>query len=584
MPKTSGKYRFRKHDSIGANDAEDDERFLRDCFEDTGDLKTLLNCSHPARIVLGRTGSGKTALLLQLKRYSDNVLAVDPEHLSLNYIANSTIIQYLSSLGINLDPFYKLLWRHVFAVTIIQDRFDIVDEEKQKSFLDRFMERFESRESRTQKQRERERHKRALNYLRRWGDKFFQDVEHRTKEVTERFESEVVKTVKGSTGVDLLAGVGAAGVRFKDATEATSASKDIVGTELNHEIVNRAKTVIHEIQVQELAGIIELVNEILDDPQKPCYIMIDRLDEQWAEESIRHRLLKGLIDTVREFGKVRNGKIIVCLRIDLLERLFREMRSEAGFQEDKYRSLYFPICWTRPQLTNLLDKRIAILIRDQYTGYTPSCADIVPKDLNVGRKKRKRTISWILDRTWLRPRDAIEFFNACIRRAEGKAKLTQQIILEAEGEYSRGRLRAIAQEWFKDYPLLPDCAKALLANRESAFHLEDIDKKALDEWVLAVVGSEKSEAGRLWKLADSYYDTADSCYDTADSDEAVMNLRREVGLVFYRTGLVGLKTRTGLAVRWADNESYSVSPAELDNDTEVHVHPGVWRVLGINPF
>jgi len=525
---------------------------------------------------LGRTGSGKTALLLELQRRSDSVIAVAPEHLSLNYIANSNIIQYLSSLGINLDPFYKLLWRHVFAVTIIQDRFDIVDEEQQKNFFARFMERFESREVRTQKQRERERRKKALDYLRRWGDKFFQDVEHRTKEVTTRFESEVANTVKDSLGIDLRAGVAAAGGQVRCNTQDGHASKETARIEESQEIVNRAQTVIHEIQVRELGGIIELVNEILDDPQKPCYIVIDRLDEQWAEESIRYRLLKGLIDTVREFGKVRNGKIIVCFRIDLLEQLFGEMRSEAGFQEDKYSSLYLPIRWTRADLIKLLDKRIASLIRDQYTGYTPNHADILPKHVNVGRRKQERTIDWILERTWLRPRDAIEFFNACIRRAEGKTNLTQQIILDAEGEYSRGRLRAIAQEWYKHYPLLYHCAKFLMTNRKSSFRLGDFGKEKLEEWVLAIMTKEKSEKGRLWEVADAYF-------RNAGCDEAAMKLRREIGAVFYRTGLVGLRTQTGSPVRWADNESYTVSSAELDDDTEVHVHPGLWRILGINP-
>jgi hypothetical protein len=577
MAKASGKFRFRKHDNIGANDAEDDSRFLSACFADTGDVDTLLDCSHPARIVLGRTGAGKTALALELQRRSENVISVNPEHLSLNYIANSTIIQYLSSLNINLDPFFKLLWRHVFAVTIIQDRFDVVDEDRQKGLFTQLLEHFESKESRTRKQRQSERRKKALDYLQRWGDKFFQDVEHRTKEVTTRFEREVSKALQNSFGIDIMAGLSEASAGVRAGAKRASSSKEAVGVEETQEVINRAETVIHEIQVQELGGIIELVDEILDDPQKPCYVVIDRLDEQWAEESIRYRLLKGLIDAVREFGRLRHGKIIVCLRIDLLEQLFRETRSEAGFQEDKYRSLYLPIRWTHAQLIDLLDRRIGELVRDQYTEYVPKLIDIVPERLNIGRRGREKTSDFILDRTWSRPRDIIEFLNACIRRAEGKASLTKDIIFDAEGEYSRGRLRAIAQEWHRDYSHLPECAKTFLTNRSNAFRLGEIEEEVMAEWALAVVCDEKTQGGRVWELANDFT-------RATDQQEAAKKLRRGIGSVLYRTGIIGLRIQSGSSVRWADNESYSVSPAELDDNTHVHVHPGLWRVLGIDPF
>src|SRR5258706_5797700 len=91
----SEQYTFRNHDSIGANDAENDDTFLKECFEDTGDLATLCDLSHPQRIVVGRTGSGKSALLLQVARGQPGAITIEPESLSLNYITNSTIIRFL---------------------------------------------------------------------------------------------------------------------------------------------------------------------------------------------------------------------------------------------------------------------------------------------------------------------------------------------------------------------------------------------------------------------------------------------------------------------------------------------------------
>jgi type IV secretory pathway VirB4 component len=54
---------FKKHDDIGAATAEDDSLFLADCFMDAGDLDHLINCKDPKRIIVGRTGAGKSALL-----------------------------------------------------------------------------------------------------------------------------------------------------------------------------------------------------------------------------------------------------------------------------------------------------------------------------------------------------------------------------------------------------------------------------------------------------------------------------------------------------------------------------------------
>lgn len=62
------KFKFRRHATVWSAAAEEDEQFLLECFLDTGDLSTLVDCYNPRRIVLGRTGTGKTALLNQLAK------------------------------------------------------------------------------------------------------------------------------------------------------------------------------------------------------------------------------------------------------------------------------------------------------------------------------------------------------------------------------------------------------------------------------------------------------------------------------------------------------------------------------------
>lgn len=74
-----------------------------------GDLDVLRDVTNPRRIVLGRTGSGKTALLMQFKsEEQDRVIAIKPESLALNYISNSNILNFVLDLGVSLDIFFRL--------------------------------------------------------------------------------------------------------------------------------------------------------------------------------------------------------------------------------------------------------------------------------------------------------------------------------------------------------------------------------------------------------------------------------------------------------------------------------------------
>ena len=172
MPLPS-RFRFRKLDSIGAADAEEDAPFLKECFVDIGDLYALKDFSDPRRIVVGRTGSGKTALLLQLKEMESHVIEVQPESLALAYISNSNILNFFTELGVRLDVFFKLLWRHVFAVEILKHHFHIQSEAEKASFLLKVKSIFKDKKD-----------EKALEYLETWGKSFWQETEYRIKEVT----------------------------------------------------------------------------------------------------------------------------------------------------------------------------------------------------------------------------------------------------------------------------------------------------------------------------------------------------------------------------------------------------------------
>ncbi len=161
---SNGTFKFRKNDQIGAAGAEQDDEFLSKCFVDTGDLALLEDINDRRSIVLGRTGTGKSAILIKLhETQKGHVIRINPENLALTYVTNSTILNYFSRLGVNLDSFFKLLWRHVFVVEILRNHFKNGDAKENKSLLDRLRIKFSGNSQKDKEMRE------AIVYLTRWG-------------------------------------------------------------------------------------------------------------------------------------------------------------------------------------------------------------------------------------------------------------------------------------------------------------------------------------------------------------------------------------------------------------------------------
>lgn len=258
--------------------------------------------------------------------------------------------------------------------------------------------------------------------------------------------------------------------------------------------------------------------------------------------------------------------------MDLLEQVFKLLRTEAGFQEDKYQSLYLPLRWSHQQLESMLDSRLKRLIEDTYTGYEPTLKDVLPVAIRTGHGHSVKSSQYILERTWNRPRDAIQFLNLCIGKSEGKAKISRDAILNAEGEYSRKMLRALSTEWHAHFTSLPALAEALLSKRTSTFALGAVSDSCIEQWALLALDHNTTEHCKLRRLATAI----------CDSKVSMEIARCELFSILYQTGCVGVKLSSTTGPRWASNESYAVSPNELLLDTTILVHPGLWRVLGID--
>jgi len=537
------KFTFRKHASIGAAAAEEDAKFLAECFVDTGDLETLFDCSDRRRIVLGRTGAGKSALLGQLSGKAD-VIAINPETLSFNYLANSTVLQFFLGLGVKMDLFFKLLWRHVFTLELLRHRYDLAAPGQTIPLLERLKSHFTP-----------DPHKeRAIKYLTQWGSRFWEDTEYRIKEITSKLEDDLkAGATSHLPGVDF--GVGAA---------------SRLSEEQKLEVIQRGKSVINNIQMRELTDVLRFLNEdVFPDESDRVFICIDRLDENWIDEGFRYLLVRSLIETIRDFLQVRNVKIIAALRTDLVERVFRYTR-DPGFQEEKYRSLYLQIRWNKQQLLEVLNKRINTLVRQTYTKQPVGYADILPTKIG----KRVETPTYLIERTLLRPRDLIEFFNNIVENAAGKAALTQEMIFTGEGIYSKNRLRSLQDEWVSDYPSLIECS-SLLKQKPGSFRLSSFTREEVENFCLGY-SIENYDRGRSDLLSAQARAVADGIIPWEVFLRTTMH-------VFYLTGVIGLKTESYESYQWAHEGTATVVADTIGMETSAMVHPMFHRVLGIRP-
>src|SRR5260370_15206840 len=375
-----------------------------------------------------------------------------------------------------------------------------------------------------------------------WGTEFWETTEDRILEVTKKVET------------DLQA---SADVSIHDLIHLGAAGTNKLTEDQRHEITQRGQEVVNRTQMSKLTLLFRVLDEdILTDRKRKYFIVVDRLDEDWTDDVTRYRLIKALIETMKIFNsKVRMAKIIIALRADLFERVLT-FTTDSGFQDEKYRGLCLSITWQRTSLLNLLNKRINELVRHRYTAQVVTYKDLLP--VSVGQKKEKG-IDYLLDRTLLRPRDVITFFNICTRYAEGEQRISPQQLLEAEGLHSLERLRSISDEWCIDYPYLRSLCN-LLKKRPASFKLRDIQDKDLDDLYLEifVAGENPKQCEETSQLA--------AFFDKRIKDSA---LRVSIAQILYKVGVIGLKTASFRKTSWSSSELDIVSIIDIDDDTTI---------------
>lgn len=532
-------FRFRKNDRVGEAAAEADDKFLFDCFVDNGDLDVLRDCSAPQRIIVGRTGAGKSALLRVLETHEEHVISLAPEQLALSYLSNSEVLRFFEEAGANLDLFYQLLWRHVLAVELVKHKYRITNEAAQRTFLSSLSQIFQKDKAKEQ----------AVAYLRKWGENFWNETEYRVKEITGKIEQDL----KASLNTDLLG------------TKLDVGGAQKLTAEEKQEVINRGTRVVSQVQIKALADVIRLLaEEVFTDDQDSYFITIDDLDTKWVDDPLKYKLIRALIETVKTFRQIRSVKIVVSLRQDLLQRVIAATR-DSGFQSEKYESLYLKIRWNKAKLIELLDKRVAFLVKQRYTSKPISLDELFPKRIG-----HSTFTDFLVDRTFLRPRDAILFVNECLERGENRGQITTQIVQDAEGAYSEKRIHSLQEEWHTVYPRVADYIR-VFSRRPVHQRISDFSEETIKDWLFDCLLASDDKTDPVVRAANLWID-----------ENRYTHFRFLLTLfeALYTVGAVGIKPDSTTPEYWSYYSDHSPSEGSLKPSSTINLHPTFWRAVG----
>jgi ABC-type glutathione transport system ATPase component len=170
-----------RYADLGKASAEDDDEYFDDCFVDTGLIERLLSRDSSVSVIVGRTGSGKSALVRRIRETHENVLEINPENLSLGYLSDSWLLRVLTEEEFDLGLFYQQLWRHVIVVELLRYYEQLDSKSKSETFLNQIYQLFSDNAGK----------KEALQYLEQYGGQFWSDTDERIKRIADDFERQV---------------------------------------------------------------------------------------------------------------------------------------------------------------------------------------------------------------------------------------------------------------------------------------------------------------------------------------------------------------------------------------------------------
>ena len=315
----------------------------------------------------------------------------------------------------------------------------------------------------------------------------------------------------------------------------------------------------------DLAKVIDTLAEY-DSKQQCSYILIDQLDENWIDESIKYPMIRALIESLKSLRRITDLKTIVSLRSDLLEKVILETR-DSGFQSEKYEDYTIRLKWDATLLKELVNKRINYLFRRKYSTQNITFEDIFPEKVtNTGSP-----LSAILERSLMRPRDVINFVNFCLEASEGKTSVSRKPFAQAERVYSANRMNAMIEEW-QNVVIGVEGLINTLKGKKASFPLSEFcTTEFLGTLVNNFPTSEKRSKDKLWRLVEEA-----TSHNIEPFDLAACFIER-----LHLVGAIGVKYDPSLPYQYFFQTQKALPTTYLDPSTKVRVHTMIHSALGV---
>ena len=530
---------FNTNSRIGKIAAEADEEFLFDCFVDIQALADLKDVTTPKMILLGSTGAGKTALIRKIEKDCNNANIIQLDEMALSYLGNSDVVQFLLSIDVSLDLFFQALWKHVILIEFIRLKFNVDSEQKSKRVFSQILEQFGSDQ----------RKKRGIEYLRKWESKFWISMDENIREITENLEA----GVNAKLGAEVAKFNGSAGY------------SRTLSMEKKTQLQRVARKFASPDLLTDLAKVTDTLAE-QDSKAQPSYILIDRLDENWIDPSIKYPLIRALIECLKSLRRIPDLKVVVALRSDLLEKVIFETK-DAGFQSEKYEDYIVRLKWDSTLLKQLVNKRINFLFKRKYNQQNITFEDVFAE--NVANKGGN--FSAILERSLYRPRDIINFVNICLETSEGVAMVSRKSFGQAEKVYSDNRLTAMTEEW-QNAITGAGSLLALLKGSREVFHLSELcTSSLLDRLVHNFPEFRSQRKDEFWQMVE------EATVKSIDPLILACALIKHLHLM----GAIGVKYDPSLPYQFFYQNQKPILSGQLSMETKIRVHKMLHPALGI---
>jgi energy-coupling factor transporter ATP-binding protein EcfA2 len=173
-------------------------------------------------------------------------------------------------------------------------------------------------------------------------------------------------------------------------------------------------------------------------------ITIDNLDEGWVNTTEARAYLAGLVLASRELSLIHNLSITIFMRTDVFRVL------ESSYQHmDKFRESIEYILWNPTSLSRLIALRIQRYFQVNGESNMHSWKRLFPPKM----PNSFYTLNHIIERTFLRPREVIQFCRLIIDNAVKykKVKSDYRDIQQAESQYSDWKLSDLSGEYSAYY-------------------------------------------------------------------------------------------------------------------------------------